>query len=346
MKNFRFLSIVFSVSAFVFLKGDGCGGEARSVSKVSCTDDGRLSLDIAPGECLALEQACAPGGASNSVYASSEYTLSPRWSDEDWLSLQENESGEYMLCAAAEAELGRSVRVGIGVETNGIVMVAAKTLDVDVNVLGWDLELETPSLTDHYLEPGMEFRVQSIVLGRSGIVSFDFEMERVSTAPCGHVVEAPDSPAARVQFHNKDSEQYWATVVVQQDVQPGCYRLYATVTPSGSSTGREKFKELSVRPALQAVIDTDLAEFVAYSTDVALDSSNSTPRNGSRQWKVSFRGTPSSMWEDVEHHMEAGGTRFVISYILAGTYRLSLTVADPSNPNVTDTAEMEISVAF
>ena len=182
MKNFRFLSVIFSVSAFVFLKGDGCGGEARSVSKVSCTDDGRLSLDIAPGECLTLDQACAPSGASNSPYSSSEYTLSPRWSGEDWLSLEENESGEYMLCAAAEAELGRSVRVGIGVDTNGIVMVAAKTLDVDVNVLGWDFELETPSLTDHYLEPGMEFRVQSIVFCIYGIVSFACRIYEIADA--------------------------------------------------------------------------------------------------------------------------------------------------------------------
>ena len=48
------------------------------------------------------------------------------------------------------------------------------TLDVGVTVLDGTF-VQTPSLTDNVVEPDSQLRIQSIVVGRSGIVGFDFE---------------------------------------------------------------------------------------------------------------------------------------------------------------------------
>ena len=345
MKMSRYLTTLFSLSAFVLLKGDGCGGEVKSVSQITCTDDGRLSLDLAPGECLVLSQACTPMGASSDAYNSKDFELTAQWTNEYWLSLQEDEQGAYMLCVDDEAELGQSVQVQLGVDTKGVFTAMTDSLLVDVNVLGWDFTVETPTLTDHYIEEGMRFTVQSIVLGQSGAVSFGFRSERTSTTPCGHPVVVPESTESPIRFFTVKPEQYWGEAYIPAGIEAGCYRIYGSVTSLGASMGREEYKDFTVRPGLQAVIEADVTDFVIYNSDVSLGSDQSSPSNSSRTWSVMHKATESSPYIEAPHYMEAGGTRFVIEYILSGSYKIALTVADPSQPEVTHTAEMEIHVS-
>lgn len=343
MKESKLISISLSLVALVFLKGEGCGEEAANTPRASCVSSDRISMLVARGECLAIPASCS----NSSVYRPDKHALTPKGFQEEWLSLSENDSGEYVLCVDDEAQLELTSQLSLQIETKGPVMAAAKSLLIDVTVLGWDFELEAPLLEDRNLEVREQFRIQSIVLGRSGIVSFGFSSVHISENPCFRARVTPESKKATLELSDQDSEIYWANVMATKDTAPGCHRITASVTPAGSTQGRTAFMDFSVLPRVQAVLDVDASQFSYFNTNVVLDSGASIPSQGLRSWMVRHKYPGEELeWQSVEHYMEADGVRFVISEVHVGTYKIELTITDSQDPGLSDTVEMMIEAGY
>ena len=330
MKGLRYGIAILFASSLGLPGGFGCGDKVKSKSETSCTEDGRISLDIAPGECMALRLDCAAAREHSAVYTSTEYTLTPDWSENDWLTLEEDENEIYRLCAHEEAELGKSAQVGIVVETRGMSTEPLERLLVDVNVLGWTFTVETPDLNGFEIEEGTRFTVQSIVLGRSGGISYDFRSERVSTKPCLFPRVEPATTDSPIEFFSGKPDRYWAEAYAPAGIKPGCYNIIGMVTPHGETAPLEEFKQLSVREPVEAIIDIDSSEFFVGNWDVSISGNQSTPSNGLLTWSVLHTPVGSTTYSEVAHYLESYGSRFVIEEIQAGTYTIELTVRDPN----------------
>ena len=343
MRYLKFYKVVFGLSAFVLLKGDSCDGEVKSQSTAQCNANGELIMEIGRGECLGLTNIC--GEDNSALYSSSAYMAKADWNGVEWVELRSGTDENYQVCVAEDAPLSGSINGTVTFETRDMSEVASD-LAVGVTVLGWDFHVEAPSLEEDFVEPDSRFRVQSIVVGRSGIVGFDFRSELISSRPCDQPIEIPQERKSNFEWTDKDSEQYWATLYVPANAQVGCHRIYGIVTSKGASVGKADSFDVSVRPRIKAVIDYDKAQFAPFVDDVMLGSSQSVPSDVLVEWNVMHRYEPSDDWEPPAHTLQDNGRSFVLDYVMNGQYRVTLTVTDPRDENITDSTSVEIEVTY
>ena|GEM_PF-5393128 len=343
MNYLKFYRGLLGVCAFVLLKGDSCDGEVKSQSTVQCNAEGELVMEIGRGDCLGFVKSCTDNVSA--LYSSSDYLAEANWNGVDWLELRPNGDANYEVCVVDDAPLSGVADGTITVEPRD-KSATSITLNVGVTVLGWDFHVEAPSLTDNIVEPDTRLRIQSIVVGRSGIVGFDFRSEWISTRPCDQPIKVPQIRESNFEWLDTNSEQYWATLYAPVNAQVGCHRIYGIVTSKGSTIGKADSIDVSVRPKIRAVIDYDKSAFAPFVDDVMLGSAQSVPSDVLVDWNVMHRYEPSDDWEAPPHTLQDGGRSFVLDYVMNGQYKISLTVTDPRDPDLTDSTSVEIDVTY
>ena len=343
MKYNKIYRGLLSLSAFILLKGDSCDGEVKSEPAVQCSEKGDLLMELGRGDCLGLVRSCSEESAN--LYSDSDFLATADWNGVDWVELRVNEESNYEVCVADNAPLEGNADGMLTVSSRGM-NESQHTVAVGVSVLGWDFHVEVPSLESDVVETDSRFRVQSIVIGRSGIVNFDFRTELISSRPCDEESEAPVERQSNMEWSDKDPEQYWATLYVPANAQVGCHRIYGIVTSKGAAEGKADFIDVSVRPRIKAVIDYDKAQFAPFVDDVMLGSSQSVPSDVLVEWNVMHRYEPSDDWEPPAHTLQDNGRSFVLDYVMNGQYRVTLTVTDPRDENITDSTSVEIEVTY